>query len=327
MKRGLYPGSALIAAVLMLLSMSSASAQTDLITHQLEGKLQNRNTVVPLVRVRLVRRDSLEPVGETFSRSDGSFVFSRVTDGDYLLETFETDQYEATSTDVELRPRPRRSIFLRVNIEIPLKGKTTTKPGVITADIDVQVPKEAVKHYQAGTKALKDDNFVVAEKELRQAIELYQNYYAARLELGRELRVRKRFADGAEVLFPLLQLAPNRADPRVEYGACLLELKRPDEAALELRRAIELEETSWVSHLYLGWALLESAPPEAEIHFKRALDLNQRKAARAYLALARIADSQDDSELAIHYLETFLTLMPNATDADVARKLLARLRG
>jgi tetratricopeptide (TPR) repeat protein len=297
------------------------------IVHQLEGKLQSKNGVVPAMRIRLVRRDSLEPVAETFSRADGSYVFSRVTDGDYLIETFETDVYEATSTEASLRPRPRRSTFLNVYVDIPLKSARGVKPGVIAADVDLNVPKAALKHYRAGSKALNDNKFEVAEKEFREAIAEYHNYYQARLELGRELRLRKRFAEGAEILFPLLQIAPGRAEPRVEYGICLLEINRRDEATSELRRAVELDRYNWASHLYLGWALLETSPEEAEPHFKRALELNEKKAARAYLSLARIADSQGHNDLAIKYLESYLAIMPDASDADAARKLLAKLRG
>jgi tetratricopeptide (TPR) repeat protein len=318
----------LTVVVIFLFLTSIAKAQSGEIYHQLEGKLQLKTGgAVASMRVRLVRRDSLEPVAETFTRTDGGFAFTRVTDGDYLIETFETDQFEATSTEAILRPRPRRPMYLNVYIDIPVKSASRVKPGVIAADVDLNVPKAAQKHYKAAAKAIQENDFVKAEPEFREAIAAYQNYYQARLEFGRELRLRKRFADGAEVLQPLLQIAPTRADPRLEYGICLLELKRREEAIQELRRAVTLEESSWASHLYLGWALLETSPEESEPEFKRAIQLNERKAARAYLALARLADSRGQNLLAIQYLEAYLTLMPNAADAEMARKLLAKLRG
>jgi tetratricopeptide (TPR) repeat protein len=310
----------------LLWCCGDAAAQSVEIVHQLEGKLTSTNGVVSAMRMRLVRRDSLEPVAETFSKADGSYVFTRVTDGDYLIETFETDAYDATSTEASLRPRPRRSTYLNLYIEIPLKKVRGIGPGVVYADVDLNVPKAAVKHYRAGSKALKEDKFETAEKEFREAIAGYHNYYQARLDLGRELRLRKRFGDGAEILFPLLEIAPKRAEPRVEYGICLLELKRHDEATNELRRAVELDKYNWASHLYLGWALLEASPEEAETHFRHALELSEKKAARAYLSLARIADSRGDTELAIKYLESYLALMPDASDAEATRKLLAKLR-
>ncbi|PYS69413.1 MAG: hypothetical protein DMF69_17115, partial [Acidobacteria bacterium] len=161
--RSARSGPAWLCVVGIILSLAClASAQTGEVVHQLEGKLQDKNGMVAGMRIRLVRRDSLEPVAESFSRPDGSFVFTRVTDGDYLIETFETDVYEATSTEAVLRPRPRRPTYLNVYIDIPFKESKSTKPGVIAADVDLNVPKSAQKHYRAGSKALKEDDFVVA---------------------------------------------------------------------------------------------------------------------------------------------------------------------
>ncbi len=161
---------------------------------------------------------------------------------------------------------------------------------------------------------------------MREAIAAYPNYYQARFDLGRELRLKKRFTEAAEILQPLQQIAPRRAEARLEYGVVLLELKHRDNAIEELRQAVQLEETNWASHLYLGWALLEAVPDEAEPHFRRALELDERKAARAHLALARLADAQGKKEIAIQHLDAYLTLMPNAADANAARSLLEKLR-
>ncbi len=317
-------GSALVVCLTLATELQS---QTFEVVHQLEGRLQYQNGAVAGMRVRLIRRDSMEPVGETFSRSEGGFVFTRVTDGDYLIETFETETFEATSTEVALRPRPRRPTQLNVFIDVPLKvGSARPRPGVITADVDLKVPKDAQKHYRAGTKALLAGESERAILEYRQAIAAYPNYYAARLDLGRELRLGKRFPEAAEVLQPLPEIAPRRAEPRLEYGIVLLELKRPEEASLQLRRALQLEEANWATHLYLGWALLESQPEEAAPCFKRAIELDERKAARAHLALARLADARGERELAIQHLDRFFLLMPNAADAEVARRLADKLR-
>lgn len=306
---------------------SAAQSQTFDVVHQIEGRLQYKSGTVPGMRVRLIRRDSMEPVGETFSRPEGGFVFTRVTDGDYLIETFETDTLEATSTEVSLRPRPRRPTSINVFIDIPFKSPAASKrASVIAADVDLHVPKAAIKHYRAGRKALMEGDSVRAVAELREAIASYPNYYAARLELGRELRIKKRFAEASEVLNPLPQIAPRRAEARLEYGIVLLELQRPDDAATELRRALQLEEANWAIHLYLGWALLESLPDEARPQFARALELDERKAARAHLALARLADARGERQIAIQHLDSYLALMPGAPDAEAARKLADKLR-
>ncbi len=325
---------ATIAALTLTLSLGlptrAQEFEASSVRHQIEGRLIFRSGQVAGVRVRLVKQAGMQPVAETFSRPEGQFRFTSLNEGVYTIETYENDQFEATATDIAVFPpdraRPSPQVFT-VMIDVPLKPPPpTVAPGVITADVDLKVPKDAIKHYRAGMKALGENNFERAVTELNKAIEIYPEYYAARIELGRELRLRKRFKEAIEVLGPLRDIAPRRAEPRVEYGIVLLELQRKAEAADELRKALQLEETSWASHLYLGWALLEERPDQAEPHFTRAIELNEQRAARAHIALARIADSKGSRQDAVKHLETYLALAPNAPDAGAVRKLADTLR-
>jgi tetratricopeptide (TPR) repeat protein len=140
------------------------------------------------------------------------------------------------------------------------------------------------------------------------------------------LRAQKRFNEAEEALRPLLEIAPRRAEPRIELAIVLLVLRRQKDSARELRKAIELEEASWVSHLYLGWALLEDEPDQAELHFTRALELDEQRAAQAHLSLARLAHGRKMKQDAIRHLEAYLTLAPDAPDANAVRKLLGQIR-
>lgn len=307
----------------------TAAAQSDSTTiyHQIEGRVRHRSGSVRNVRVRLLRLPEMRPITETFTRPEGQFTFNQVTEGDYAVETFETEQFEATITNVQVRPIPRRPTLFTVFVELPLKPPPEKKaPGELMADVDVNVPKNAVKHYLAGMKKLEKGHSTEAISELRKAVEIYPQYYAARLELGRELRLQKRFEEALPVVQPLTQLAPRRADPHIESGIVLLGLERRDEAIDALNTALRFEEASWATHLYLGWALLERDGIKAETHFNRALELEERKAARAHLALAQLAEAKGNRALALAHLEAYLTLAPKAHDAEATRKLAERLR-
>jgi tetratricopeptide (TPR) repeat protein len=194
------------------------------------------------------------------------------------------------------------------------------------ADVDLNVPKKAVKHYETGMKKLEKGNSAEAIAELRTAIEIFPTYYAARLELSRELRLRKRFPEALEVVERLGAVAPKRAEPRIEHGIILLALQRRDEAIHHLEAALRLLESSWAAHLYLGWALLEIDEAKAEPHFKRAIEIDERKAARAHLALARLAETKGHRLLALSHLDAYIALAPNAADAEATRRLAERLR-
>ncbi len=297
--------------------------------HQIEGRLRSQAAELRGIHVKLVSASDMRTITETFTNAEGLFHFKSLREGDYTVETVETDLFEATSTRVSLYPAIRSAPtpnLVMVLIDVPLKSAKKQPLGVISADVDLNVPKEAQKHYRAGVKALDASDSPSAVLEFQKAIEVYSKYYAARLALGRELRLQKKFEDAANVLEPLPEIARGRAEPRIEYGIVLLNLQRRQEAASQLTEAIRLEETSWAAHLYLGWALLQSDEKAATQHFKRALELDEQKAARAHLALGQIANSQGRREEALKHLVAYLNLAPNASDAEAVRKLAETLR-
>jgi len=297
--------------------------------HQIEGRVRSRSAQLRDIHVRLVSQADMRPISETFTNAEGQFKFSSIREGDYLIETYETDQLEATSTKVNVFP-PNRAAptpnLVMVFVELPLKAAKRASLGVVEADVDLAVPKEAQKHYRDGMKALDSTDSARALTELREAITIYPKYYAARLALGRELRLQKKFDEAANTLEPLRQIAPNKSEPRIEYGIVLINLARKQDAARELTEALRLQETNCAAHLYLGWALLEADQNSAEQHFKRALELDEQKAVRAHIALGQIANNKGLREEAVKHLVAYLTLAPNASDAEAVRKLAESLR-
>lgn len=317
-----------LSVVAALICSPDIHAQTEpqgAVFHRIEGRIQYRTDGVGNLRVRLLHE--MRPITETFSRPEGQFTFNMVREGDYIIETFETDKFEASSTSVLVRPLLRqRPDVIRVFVELQLRPPPDrVVHGVVAADVDLKVPKNALKHYRAGMKFLDQGESAVAIKEFQAAVELYDQYYAARLQLGHEFRAQRRYEEAAQILRPLAQIAPRRAAPRVETAAALLALGRQVEAIEELRIALALGETNWEAHFYLGWALLETEGDRAEPHLRRSLELDERKAARAYLALARLAHSKGQRQIAIGYLNTFLKLAPESEDAEAARKLVEQL--
>ena len=316
-----------VLAVISLCGSSGVYAQDAL--HQIEGRVRSQAAELRGLHVKLVLASDMRTITETFTTAEGRFIFKSLREGDYLVETMETDLLEPTSTRVSLYPAIRTAPtpnLVMLLIDVPLKSVKKPTIGVINADVDLNVPKEAQKHYRAGMKALEAADSPGAIEELQKAIAVYPKYYAARLALGRELRLQKKFDDAANVLESLPQIAPGRAEPRIEYGIVLLNLKRRPEAARELNEAIRLEEASWAAHLYLGWAVLESDAKTASKHFKRALELDEQKAARAHIALGQIANNEGRREEALKHLVAYLTLAPNASDAEAVRKLAETLR-
>src|SRR6185436_14255005 len=84
-------------------SVCAQTAETQgSVFHRVEGRVQYRTDGVGNLRVRLVRE--MRPLSETFTRPEGQFVFNMVREGDYVIETFDTETFEASSTSVSVRP-------------------------------------------------------------------------------------------------------------------------------------------------------------------------------------------------------------------------------
>src|SRR5919202_2182909 len=276
----------------------------------IEGQIRSSGGGGQLVglRVRLLLRRTNRLITETFTRSDGQFTFTQLAAGEYVVETFETEDFEPSTTGVSVQPVPPTSPMI-VPVLIELRHKSTANavsPGEVKADVDLNVPKEASKHYKKGVKAAESGNSESAVAEMKSAIEIFPDYYAARLALGKELISKNRLQEAEDVLKPLKQIAPRRAEPRIEYGFALLGLGRREEAVSELREAIRLEESNWAAHFFLGWAEMTAEPADAEQHLNRALKLDERRAARAHLYLAKIAAAKGQKKQAVEHLNAYL---------------------
>jgi tetratricopeptide (TPR) repeat protein len=319
-----------VAAALAPAHPARAQSSGEVVYHKIEGRLRIGNDSASNVRVRLLRDDQQRTIAETFSRSGGEFEFGYLPEGNYIVATDETKELEGSSLLVRVQPWPRtKPLVVHVDISITRKASTPpagAAPGVVAADVDLSVPKEALKHYRAGMKALDEGKDERALAELGEAVKAYPDYYAARVELGRALRDGKRFAEAEEALRPLLKIAPKHSEVWLQHAVVMLDLARRDEAARELTQALALDERDWAAHYYLGWALIETDADKAEPHLARALELDERKAVRAHLALARIADARGRRQQAIEHLEAFIAGAPDSADAPGARSLAEQLR-
>jgi tetratricopeptide (TPR) repeat protein len=308
------------------IGVSSAKAQSP--TVDVEGHLRahGRGQIIGL-RVRLTRQNGSRQFSETYSESDGRFAFRQVSSGDYLVEILESSDFlpAAASVSIQASPSINRTV-VSVLIDLMPKPSPNRSASVVMADVDTKVPQFALKHYVAGLKGVESKDSDKAISEFKAAIEVYPTYYAARLELGREFRTLKRFQEAAETLKSLSELAPTRAEPHLEYALVLLGLGSREESIKELRTAIELEEQSWAPHYFLGLALFDSDGAEAAKEFQRAIELNEKKAARAHVALARLLLRKGEQKAALKHLDTYLALEPNAPDAETVRKFADRLR-
>jgi len=113
------------------------------------------------------------------------------------------------------------------------------------------------------------------------------------------------------------------AEPQFALGALLCDRQAYSEAEPVLRRAIEVDASSWKGHLFLGQALFgQNRLVEAEKSVREVL-LRRPDLPSVYLLLANIHIRKHEYILAIKDLDTFLAIKPDGPTSDQARGVRA----
>ena len=130
-------------------------AQSAATYHQIEGRVQSRGRQLRNIHVRLTQQG--RAITETFTNSEGHFVFKSLLEGDYIVETVETDEYEATSTNASVSPIDKRNPTPNIQIvmvDLPLKRRQRNLGRGNKADVDLHVPKDALKRLSGGYESI-----------------------------------------------------------------------------------------------------------------------------------------------------------------------------
>lgn len=114
---------------------------------------------------------------------------------------------------------------------------------------------------------------------------------------------------------PIAKQQAKAAEEAHRRGVQLIAAGRPAEAALALRKAVQLDPGRTVSHHALGVALLKAGQlAAAEARLRRAVALD-RKFASAYLDLAVVLDTQGRDKEALEAYGQVVSLSPKLSDA------------
>ena len=211
--------------------------------------------------------------------------------------------------DISVNPcRALESITLRAMPGTVIPG-TEPQTSTGTEARIAAIPDEARKHFDAGQKALNNNDFPGAILHLQQAINLYPQYAEAYQLLGvaqlqtnqgpqaessliKAIEIENRMpraqyllgvlyamtnrANLAEKPFTrFAELDPQNPDAYFELAKVCFALNRFAEAEMQARKSIALKETNSGVHVVLGYALLrQGKPQDAKQAFQHFLKLD-----------------------------------------------------
>jgi Flp pilus assembly protein TadD len=334
---------ALVTALLLIIPFTVAHAQsgTDSMgtggKHTVQGRIYFPSGRAADLRAK-VKLDGPNTSGlYVLADSDGAFHFRNLDAGSYTLTVEAGEDYETATESIYIegdssmggiRPTssPVRIIQVPIYLQLKRAARAGAKPGVLNAAL-ASAPKAAAELYNKAVEAIQARDTKKAVELLRGAVSLYPEFALALNELGVQYLRLGQPDRAAEVLQTTLKLKPDAVVPRLNYGIALLEKKDFAEAEAQLREVLKKNDSAATAHFYLGITLIQVQNyDEAEKEFQRAVGLAGNELTQAHYYLGGIYWRRKDYKRAADELETYLKLVPKASDAERTRASIKELR-
>jgi tetratricopeptide (TPR) repeat protein len=268
------------------------------------------------------------------------FTFRGVGSGTFNIIVESTDgAFERQSQRLEavaINGRGGRGgeIF-RVDIVVRLKkdpGKNGDRSAQGTGDTVFyqEVPEVAKKEYVTALKSLEQNDTEHGIASLKQAIEMFPDYYDALDRLGTEYVKRRDFNLALPVLERAVEVNKNGWSSFYYLGVAQIEMKQPEEGVKALQRAVEINPNSVNANMRLGIVLATNRERQDEAikSFKKVTELAGKQVPDAYLYLAKLYSEQKHYREAADALEAYLKLIPQSEpqQREQYKKIIEQLR-
>lgn len=210
-----------------------------------------------------------------------------------------------------------------------LKPRKSESGNNITGTIFVQeIPNQARKAYKKATAALENKKSEEALVSLKEALNIFPDYYLALESLGSEYIKLGKYEEAQTLLIRATQINPRAHQSWYGLSYSQYSLKRFSDALNAVKKAIELEPIS-INALLLSAMISKEIGlfNDAEVQLKRADELGKGKISEIHWQLAKLyADKFKRFREAADELEIYLKLEPNVPNAEQIRRLIASFR-
>jgi Tfp pilus assembly protein PilF len=304
--------------------------------HTIQGRIyfpSGRRSDVRL-KVRLENFQSSEL--SVLSDPNGSFVFKGLDAGSYTVVVDAGEDYEISREPVYIDSdgnNARRGIILpsvsriyTVQVSLQLKHESASKAAVINAAL-AAVPETARELYRKAVESLQAGHTAKAVEQLNAAIASFPDFPLALNELGVQYLRLGQLDKAAETLKRAVKIVPDDFLPRLNYGITLLNQKKFAEAEEQLKVALSKNNSAPTAHMYLGITLaIQRKLDEGQKELNIAVASNSNEVSMAHRYLAGIHLERREFKRAADELESYLKLVPKASDAEMLQQKIKELR-
>jgi tetratricopeptide (TPR) repeat protein len=210
---------------------------------------------------------------------------------------------------------------------IVLRRENSAEGATVSAT-SLNVPEDASKAYTKGVRALNDEKWPAAQRELQKAVELYPNYAQAWKDLGEAYLRQGKKTDAEEAFQHALKADPNYLPPYLALARLDLDGGKNQEASVLTTKAVSLNPGN-VPLLYFYDAMASvrlTRMDDAERSARRAVEIDSKnQVPRAEYLLGMILATKGQNKEAVEHLQKYLERDPKAPDAATVRDRIDRL--
>lgn len=280
------------------------------------------------LRVQLMSGSSSTPVAENFTTEQGTAEFSRVPVGDYHIVVSGEGIEQADSGQFEVdRRKMSQSIFITVHAVNESKASQGAPGSQSVATVDLNIPDDARKEFDKGTRAMADQDWTSAQRRLSHAIELYPRYALAYSNLGLVYARMKDPAREREALEKAIELNNHMVPAMVNLAKMCFREGNSVRAESLMENAVRADPDNAEALTLLAQAQLLNKQYEAAVTSAHSVhSMPHPNLAVVHYIAARALEHENRPQEAIVELQTFLKEESSGTRADQVRKEIAQLR-
>jgi tetratricopeptide (TPR) repeat protein len=257
----------------------------------------------------------------------GKFDFAGLSQATYQVTVTEPG-YEPLDDTAEIAGKTGPLVFRLHKMEA--QGSHVNAPPVNDNVVSVQElrsPDKSEKAFEKGVNLLLSGDAAGSIAYFDRAIARDPSYYRAYYDKGLAHFRLGHLAEAERAFQKTIDLTGGGYAPAdFLMGLILCQMRQFSQAETVIQRGLELDPSSAVGKVFLGWAQFAlNRPAEAERSAQQAL-FRKANLPEAYFLLAQIHNAQHNSPAVVEDLRTYFRLDPNGPESDDARTLLATAR-
>ena len=265
----------------------------------------------------------------TTSNGNGAFFFRQLGGGRFIVRVDAGDAYEQAIEEVNIADSGSSGNMSRigqiysVQIHLRLKSTAPITKGVISAS---DPPQAALDLFNQALESVKTGHRDKAIEQLKGALAIHPAFPAALNGLGVQYLKLGKFQDASDAFTKALKLTPDSFILHLNNGISLFSLNKHAEAETQFAAALVKNEASGTAHLYHARALIGlNRLDDAAIDLKRAIEIGGDDVKLAHRYLAGIYVEKGENAEAIKQLELYLKVSPDSKETEQIRNLIKEL--